>query len=69
MWLSVNGLYTVLDEIGTWNASWTEVCDSIHALADQASCLNYTLTAANAGCSVTGAGIEHSRFIMTMMTK
>lgn len=37
----VNGLYTVLDEIGTWNASWTEVCSSIHSLVDQ-DCLDYS---------------------------
>lgn len=35
----LNQLYTVLDEVGTWNASWTEVCVSMHSLAGQADCL------------------------------
>lgn len=45
----VNGLYTVLDEIGTWNASWTEVCSSIHRLVDQ-GCLDYDLNPESLSC-------------------
>lgn len=52
----VNGLYTVLDEMGTWNASWTQVCNSIHDLASQVSCLNDSLSTARLNCSLGDPG-------------
>lgn len=52
----LNGLYSVLDEIGTWNASWTEVCDSIHNLAGQVNCLNDSSNLMNAGCYTASQG-------------
>lgn len=52
----VNGLYTVLDEMGTWNASWTQVCNSIHDLASQVSCLNDSLSTSRLNCSLGDPG-------------
>ena len=36
----MNEVYGVLDEIGTLNASWTQVCGTVHDLAAQVDCLS-----------------------------
>lgn len=35
----VNGVYSVLDDVGSWNTSWSEVCGRIHSLAEDGMCL------------------------------
>ena len=46
----INGLYSVLDDVGSWNASWNEVCDSIHELSGEVTCLQHIGDLAGAGC-------------------
>ena len=29
----------MLDEVGSWNASWSEFCDTLHDLSGQVDCL------------------------------
>ena len=38
----MNQLYGILDEVGSWNGSWQNICSSIYDLADlsnQADCI------------------------------
>ena len=45
----VNGLYAVLDDVGEMNATWTNLCDSFHDLAEQGDCVTK-------GCYTTRQG-------------
>ncbi len=36
----VNQVYDILDEVGSWNGSWQDICSSVHRLADQGDCVD-----------------------------
>ncbi len=52
----INGLYSMLGEVGSWNSSWTEVSESVHGLAEKMPCLEHTSASVAAGCIDSNAG-------------
>ena len=49
-------LYSALNDYGLWKASWTEVGESIHGLAEMKECLEHISASENAGCFDNNAG-------------
>ncbi len=46
----------MLDDIGSWNASWADVCDSIHELSGEVDCLQRIGNLAGEGCYQRSSG-------------
>lgn len=53
----------MLEDVGSWNASWSEVCDSIHDLAEDEMCLQHVSSSARAGCYNASRG-KHNLLCM-----